>query len=291
MRQELSAVLRCPECGEPMVPGGKGSLRCDHDHEFHVVDGIPDLVHPRTLLPSDAEFRGKYDSGAQRYDTGMRWLFGSFYEDEERVRSSMADLLRLQPGARVLEISTGSGSDSVQILRRIGSAGWLVATDLSRGMLQVAQERLRESASPISFVQCNGSYLPFADGVFDAVFHFGGINEFSERNRAIAEMARVTKIGGRVVFGDESVPPWLRETTFGRVLMNANKLYKHVPPLEALPQTARNVQMTWTLGGVFYLIAFDVGSGPPLVDLDLPIPGKGDSLRSRFEAAFPGETL
>ena len=29
-------------------------------------------------------------------------------------------------------------------------------------------------------------------------------------------------MGGRVVFGDESVPPWLRETTFGRVLMNAN---------------------------------------------------------------------
>lgn len=291
MRQELFAVLRCPECGEAMVPRGEDILRCDRDHEFHVADGILDLVHPRTLLPSDAEFRGKYDSGARVYDTGMRWLFGSFYEDEEQVRSSMADLLGLQPGARVLEISTGSGSDSVQILRRIGSTGWLVATDLSRGMLQVARERLKENSPQMSFIQCNGAYLPFAAGTFDAVFHFGGINEFSEKERAIAEMARVAKIGGRVVFGDESVPPWLRETTFGRVLMNANKLYKHVPPLEALPETARNVQMTWTLGGVFYLIAFDVGSGPPSVDLDLPIPGKGDSLRSRFERAFPGETL
>lgn len=291
MREELLGMLRCPVCGETIVPRGDALLRCGRGHEFQVIDGIPDLVHPRALLPSDAEFREKYDGGAQIYDTGMRWLFGSFYEDEERVRSSMADLLGLQPGARVLEISTGSGSDSLQILRRIGPEGRLVATDLSRGMLEVARERLREHASSMSFVQCNGSYLPFADGVFDAVFHFGGINEFSEKERAIAEMARVAKVGGRVVFGDESVPPWLRETTFGRVLMNANKLYKHVPPLGALPEQARNVQMTWTLGGVFYLIAFDVASGPPRVDLDLPIPGKGDSLRSRFERAFPDEKL
>ena len=291
MRQELSGILRCPACGEAIVPRGDALLRCDRGHEFHVVDGVPDLVYPRALLSSDAEFREKYDTGAQAYDVGMRWLFGSFYENEEQVRSSMADLLGLQPGARVLEISSGSGSDSLQILRRIGSGGWLVATDLSRGMLEVARGRLREHASSMSFVQCNGSYLPFAGGVFDAVFHFGGINEFSEKERAVAEMARVAKVGGRVVFGDESVPPWLRETTFGRVLMNANKLYKHTPPLDALPETARNVQMTWTLGGVFYLIAFDVGSGPPPVDLDLPIPGKGDSLRSRFERAFPGETL
>lgn len=291
MSQESLNVLRCPACGDAIEPVEGELLRCGQGHEFHVTDEIPDLVYPASLQSSDAEFREKYDTGAQSYDTGMRWLFGSFYEDEERVRSSMADLLGLRPGARVLEISTGSGSDSVHILRRIGSSGRLVATDLSRGMLQVARRRLAGDAERVAFVLCNGSYLPFADGSFDAVFHFGGINEFSEKERAIAEMARVTRLGGRVVFGDESVPPWLREKTFGRVLMNANKLYRHLPPLDALPENARNVHLTWTLGGVFYLIAFDVGNGPPPVDLDLPIPGKGDSLRSRFERAFPGEPL
>jgi ubiquinone/menaquinone biosynthesis C-methylase UbiE len=156
-------------------------------------------------------------------------------------------------------------------------------------MLARAKDRLGDNS--VAYLVCNGSYLPFPPGTFDRVFHFGGINEFSEKERAIAEMGRVTKAGGIVVFGDESVPPWQRERTFGKVLVAANKLYRHEPPLGALPEHARDVSIRWVLGGAFYLIRFTVGAGAPPIDLDLPIPGKRDSLRSRYNAAYPNDPL
>src|SRR5437868_5680508 len=140
-----------------------------------------------------------------------------------------------------------------------------------------------QAAIPIEFVLSNAAYLPFADGYFDAAFHFGGLNTFGEVRRALAEMTRVVRVGGKVVVGDEGIAPWLRQKTFGRILMNANPLYKHRPPIECLPENVCNVGLRWILGNAFYLIDYGVGTGAPRVDVDLPIPGKGDSLRSRYE--------
>jgi SAM-dependent methyltransferase len=134
-------------------------------------------------------------------------------------------------------------------------------------------------------VLSNASYLPFADDSFDAAFHFGGINTFGELRRALSEMTRVVRVGGKVVVGDEGVAPWLRRRLFGRILVKANPLYAHRPPLDAIPDNAADVRLQWILGNAFYVIDYRVAAGPPFVDLDLPIPGKGDSLRSRYYAS------
>jgi ubiquinone/menaquinone biosynthesis C-methylase UbiE len=264
----------------------EGALSCSCGRVFSVRDGIGNFIHPEQLRPSEEEFQRKYDAGAAKYDEGLRWLFRSFYEDEDRVRAGMIDLLRLKPGDRVLEIGCGTAKDSLHITRRIGPEGELFGLELSPGMLELARVALRVERTPVEYLLANGSYLPFADRTFDAVFHFGGINVFAEIPRAFAEMARVAKVGSRVVVGDESVPPWLREEKFGRVLRNANPLYEHQPPLAALPVGARDVCLRWILGNAFYVIDFQVGEGEPPVDLDLPIPGKGDSLRSRYRAKY-----
>jgi len=150
-------------------------------------------------------------------------------------------------------------------------------------MIRLACRRLANVNSPVEYFLSNVTYLPFMDGHFDAAFHFGGLNTFGDIRRALSEMTRVTRIGGKVVVGDEGVAPWLRRNRFGRILINANPLYKHRPPLECLPENAREVSLRWILGNAFYLIDYRVGDGAPPVDLDLPIPGKGDSLRSRYE--------
>jgi SAM-dependent methyltransferase len=150
-------------------------------------------------------------------------------------------------------------------------------------MLRVARRKLAGSPVPVELVLSNASYLPFADAVFDAAFHFGGINTFGEVRRAIDELTRVVASGGRVVFGDEGIAPWLREKLLGRILVNANPLYAHRPPVEQLPPNALDVRLHWILGNAFYLVEYRVGDGPPPVDLDLPIPGpRGGTLRSRY---------
>ncbi len=295
MRRSTLPILRCPACrGELSEEEGAdassatGSLVCQCGRRFPVQQGMHNFIHPELLLPSDEEFRRKYDAGAARYDEGLEWLFKSFHEDQDAVRVAMIDLLRLRPGARVLEIGCGTGKDSLHITRQVGPTGSLFALEISPSMLALARDALAGEAAEVELLLANAAYLPFADHSFDAVFHFGGINEFGEIPRALAEMARVAKVGARVVVGDEGVPPWLRNVEFGRVLINANPLYRHEPPLAALPVEAREVCLRWILGNAFYLIDFTIGQGAPPVDLDLPIPGKGDSLRSRYLAKSGG---
>ena len=62
-------------------------------------------------------------------------------------------------------------------------------------------------------------------------------------------MTRVVKQGGRIVFGDESLPPWLEGTEFGEMIVTNNPLFKHKLPLEHLPINAREVTLRWLLGG------------------------------------------
>jgi SAM-dependent methyltransferase len=199
------------------------------------------------------------------------------------VRGSLVDLLDIQPGARVVETGCGTGRDSRFIVDRIGRDGSLYALDISVAMLEKTRERLRGVSAPVELVHANAAHLPFADGVFDAAFHFGGINTFGDVPRALAEMSRVVRAGGKVVVGDEGIAPWLASRRYGRVLVNANALYDHSPPLDALPENAAEVRVQWILGAAFYVLDFRVGATPPFVDVDLPIPGKGDTLRSRFE--------
>lgn len=293
MRRSSLSTLRCPACRRELsLEAGKdnrpevttGILACGCGKTYPISDGIPDLIHPAKLLPSDEEFKDKYDKGAEKYDAGLDWLFRSFYSDEETIRKAMVELLELRPDSRVLEVGCGTGKDSQQILAHLGRAGELYAQDISSGMVRLAMRRLDGFATPIEFLLSNCAYLPFADGYFDAAFHFGGINTFGEVKGALGEMTRVVRVGGKVVVGDEGVAPWLQKKRFGRILVNANPLYKHKPPMECLPENAGEVRLRWILGNAFYLVDYRVENGPPKIDLDLPIPGKGDSLRSRYAA-------
>jgi SAM-dependent methyltransferase len=133
--------------------------------------------------------------------------------------------------------------------------------------------------------------LPFPDGYFDSAFHFGGLNLFSDKRQAILEMARVVRVGGRVVVGDEGLAPWLRETEYGKILMNSSTLYAYSAPLDCVPPGARNAAVRWFLGNAYYLIDFEVGTGTPRIDLDLPINGRrGGTHRTRYYGTLEGVT-
>ena len=170
--------------------------------------------------------------------------------------------------------------------------------DLSPKMVYVCREKMGEYDQEMDF-SCglhyfisNGAYLPFPDDVFDVVFHFGGFNQFGDLKRSAQEFARVTKIGGRVLYGDESVAPWLRGTEFERIVCTNNPLFSHHLPLETIPQCARDVTVRWIMGNCFYVIAFIKGDGPPPLNLDLPHAGRrGGTMRTRYFGNLEGVTL
>src|SRR3546814_5164791 len=91
--------------------------------------------------------------------------------------------------------------------------------------LRLAADAGGATPANLFFSVSDACHLPFEDRFFDAAFHFGGINLFEDVEGAIGEMNRVVKPGGRVVFGDEGIGPWLRDTEFGRIVVNNNPLW------------------------------------------------------------------
>jgi ubiquinone/menaquinone biosynthesis C-methylase UbiE len=285
---------RAPQTGMP--------LRLDGDHlvssdgsRFAIENGVPNLLWPPELAEIEKKTRDEYDRVAEKiYDAALNWQFAAIYEDEEKVRELMVDMLAPKPGARVLEVGCGTGRDSFRLARRLDASGELFLQDLSPGMVHACIKRMAECAQfkcGLSYSISNATYLPFPSDFFDAVFHFGGFNEFSDRKKSGEDFARVVKPGGTVLFGDESVGPWLRDIEFGKIVITNNPLFAHKLPLESIPACARDVSVRWIMANCFYVITFKKGDGPPPLNLDLVHQGsRGGSMRTRYYGVMEGVT-
>ena len=300
MKEELARLFRCPKSGERLdlrvdrTQDGdilEGLLMSPRGDSYPISDGVPDYTYPPVLGASDREARAYYNASAETYDEYLPLTFSTFGEDETRIRREMIDALDAGDGDMVLELGAGTGRDSELIVERVGASGRLLLQDLSPEMLAKARSKLAGVKPEPAFFLSNASYLPLPDSCVDATYHFGGLNTFAEIGRAIREATRVTKPGGKVVLGDESVPPWLRDTEFGRVLMNSNPNYRFELPLEHLPIEARKTRIRWIIGEVFYVIDFAVGEGTPVADFDFEIPGaRGGTHRTRYYGQLEGVT-
>ncbi|AYQ34421.1 class I SAM-dependent methyltransferase [Runella sp. SP2] len=287
---QFLASLVCPKTGQPLQVAEDGqSLTAPDGTVYPVLDSnIIDMVHPRELFEDDAREQHLYDQAYQRYDRGVSWVFETLnHSDEAATRQFMIGLMNLQPGQTVLEVGAGTGKDSALIIEQISPGGTAVLSDLSPNMLRLATQKLKAEDVNIHFFLGNGSYLPFADGTFDSVFHFGGINTFSERKKAFTELTRVVKVGGKVVIGDESMAPWLRNEPTYQTLWKANPLFRAEVPIADLPANVENFKLHYIFGNCFYVMEYTVAAKAPEIDIDLPIPGKDfvDNWRLRAEKA------
>ena len=260
-----------------------GDLKDSDAHIFHVSGGLPDFRDSSALSEKAKSVQSFYDGRSETYDQYLHLTFLTHNENENEVRNGFIDQLELSPGSSVLEVAAGSGRDSEIIAQRLGSSGTLCVQDISSGMLSKAIEKLSGRDCRVSFALADACRLPYQDRVFDAVFSFGGLGEFPDIRAALKEMVRVCKPGGKVVVGDESMPIWWRDTEFAKILTITNPQFNAPVPFADLPVEASKVHVRWVIGGVFYLIDFVVGDGPPSGNFDYSIPGaRGGTLRTRY---------
>jgi ubiquinone/menaquinone biosynthesis C-methylase UbiE len=308
MLTESVSEFRCPRSGtalkllDPVLRGEEilsGSLVSLEGDVYPIENGIPNFVDPALLTAIEAETKAEYDRVADEiYDIAVDWQFAAMLEDENAVRESMVDMLDLRGDDNVLEAGCGTGRDSFRLARRLGPEGRLHMQDLSPGMVSVCVRAMSDLATTSDFAcrldysVSNATSLPFPDDFFDAVFHFGGFNQFGDLRRGAAELTRVAKPGGRILIGDEAVAPWLKGTEFEAIVTTNNALFKAEIPLAVLPEGARDVTVRWVIGNCFYLIGFRKGDGPPPLNLDLPHKGwRGGTMRSRYFGVLEGVSV
>ncbi len=112
----------------------------------------------------------------------QRWVFDHFAIPEQ---------------ARVLEIGCGPGELWVRNLDRIPTGWEITLSDFSPGMLEQARGNLQQSDHPFACVQIDAQAIPYANGYFDAVIANHMLYHVPDRAKALAEMRRVLKAGGR----------------------------------------------------------------------------------------------
>jgi ubiquinone/menaquinone biosynthesis C-methylase UbiE len=127
----------------------------------------------------------------------------------------------IQPGSRVLDVSTGTGEAALAILPRIGGSGLLIGADIAPAMLESARRRLEEPA--FLPVAAEGQALPFQEGSFDAVVCQLGLQFFPNPGFGLREFRRVLRNGGRagvcVISTPDRAPMWgVLADVLGRLL-------------------------------------------------------------------------
>ncbi|MCX7900700.1 MAG: class I SAM-dependent methyltransferase [Burkholderiaceae bacterium] len=139
---------------------------------------------------------GVFDSVAARYDlmndlmsVGLHRLWKAF----------TVQLAAVRPGMRVLDVAGGTGDLALALAREVGAKGKVGLTDINGAMLRVGRDRTLDAGLLLPVVQCDAEALPFLDASFDIVSVGFGLRNMTRKDRALAEMHRVLRPGGRVL--------------------------------------------------------------------------------------------
>ena len=301
MRKELLDCLICPKTGSKLQINIEktdanneiiqGTLINDNNEQYLITDGLPDMVYEEELI-GDAKFaRNYYTQIADTYDENLHVTFDLYHDDEASTREFLINRLNLKSNDKVLEVSAGTGKDSQLIAKKLNQQGSLTLLDITPSMLKKARNNLKDFTIPIDYIAGTACSLPFQDNTFDALYCFAGVGHFPDIKKALKEMARVVKAGGKIVFCEKNVPVWLRDTQYGKILINNNPMFAQDIPLNHLPVEARNVAIHWILGNVHYVVDFTVGEGEPVGNFDLELPGeRGGTFNTRYFGKIDGIT-
>ena len=139
---------------------------------------------------------GVFDSVAGKYDlmndvmsVGLHRVWKAFTIGRAAVR----------PGARVLDIAGGTGDLARAIAKRAGPTGEVWLTDINEAMLAVGRDRMIDSGLLLPVALADAEHLPFPDRHFDLVTVAFGLRNMTHKDRALVEMRRVLRPGGKLL--------------------------------------------------------------------------------------------
>ncbi len=204
-----------------------------------------------------------FESVATRYDVmndlmslGLHRLWKAFTVAQAGVRAGM----------RVLDVAGGTADLASAFARKVGPSGQVWLTDINGAMLRVGRDRLLDTGLVQPAAQCDAEKLPFASGSFDRVTVAFGLRNMTHKDRALAEMTRVLKPGGKLLVLEFSkvwkpieplydlysfgVLPWLGQRVAGdaesyRYLAESIRMHPDQQTLQQMMQDAGLSRVRW----------------------------------------------
>lgn len=159
------------------------------DRRASVADADSKILHDRV--------RAQFGAAAAAYTTSP------VHNDKQALRR-LVELAQPQPSDAALDIATGAGHTALALAPHVAS---VVAYDLTKEMLDETRRNAAvQGLANVTTRQGIAEELPFADATFDIVTVRHAPHHFADIHRAVREMARVVKAGGRVVIVDSTSP-------------------------------------------------------------------------------------
>lgn len=259
---------------ELLLDGGK-LIDDQTGMEWPVAEGLPRLYRDEQLRATDQKTRNLHDGLPKWHDKAHRWALpvlqlGAGAEALAAAALDNLALHQLTPGesghARVLEVGVGTGRHLDPILARVppDTPVALWGCDTSIGLLRRAQERIEADwvrLQPlVKLLMADAHRLPFVDDHFDRCVHLGGLFGMHDPQEVVAEMARVTRPGGRVMVVAKQQDPNGKVNPLAALGFQAFTLTDRPGPAlgELVPAGAQDVQEQ-QLSPFFRMLHFEVG--------------------------------
>jgi demethylmenaquinone methyltransferase / 2-methoxy-6-polyprenyl-1,4-benzoquinol methylase len=183
---------------------------------------------------AEPQVEAMFDRIASVYDLMNSVMTAGMHQ---RWRERTADLARVGPGSRALDVATGTGDLAIALAARGAD---VVGVDFAEKMLEIA----RRKAPGLKFRAGNALALEFPDDSFDAATVGFGARNFDDLDRGLAEMARVVKPGGRVVVLEITTPQrpplsWFFRMWFDTVVPLIGRVAGDPDAYDYLPSSVR----------------------------------------------------
>ena len=172
-----------------------------------IAEPLATIGHPppahNAVDKSGTKVRGMFAEIAPRYDLVNRMLSGGI-----DVWWRHVTVRRAPPptSGAILDVCTGTGDLALAYAAAAGSAVRVVASDFCRPMLDRGEVKAAKAGRGIEWVEADAMRLPFATADFDLVTVAFGLRNIADTSRGLAEMARVTKPGGKLAILEFSLP-------------------------------------------------------------------------------------
>ena len=164
------------------------------------------------MMTRTAQVASSWDAAAAGWNQHGTLIHDWLYS----ATQTMLDDAHIAPGARVLDIAAGAGDQTLDIARRVGSQGWVLATDVSPGILALAQANaVAAGLTQVSSQVADAQTLGLAGAAFDAAVCRLGLMFCRSPLAALREIRAALKPGGRfsaLVFGRPERNPCLTIT-------------------------------------------------------------------------------